>query len=52
MIYQKQAEKGKQCQECQGFVAKADNPSEGICNGNEVLAEGGCMFFKPKEDQA
>jgi len=51
MIYQKQAEKGKQCQDCQGFVVKADKPSEGICNGNEVLAEGGCMFFKPKEEQ-
>jgi hypothetical protein len=51
MIYQKQAEKGKQCQDCQGFIVKADKPAEGICNGNDVLAEGGCMFFKPKEEQ-
>lgn len=52
MIYQKQAEKGKQCQDCQGFIVNADNPAEGICNGNNVLAEGGCMFFKKKEESA
>ncbi|MBM3422238.1 MAG: hypothetical protein FJY09_03145 [Chlorobi bacterium] len=52
MIYQKQAEKGKQCQDCQSFIVSADNPSEGICNGNNVLAEGGCMFFKRKEESA
>ena len=50
-IYQKQAEKGKQCQECQGFIVKPDNVTEGLCNCKDVLAEGGCMFFKPKEEQ-
>jgi hypothetical protein len=50
-IYQKQAEKGKQCQECQSFVVKPENAVEGLCNGKDVLAEGGCMFFKKKEDQ-
>jgi len=50
-IYQKQAEKGKQCKECQGFIVKPDNVTEGLCNGKDVLAEGGCMFFKPKEEQ-
>lgn len=50
-IYQKQAEKGKQCQDCQGFVVKPDNKAEGLCNGKDVLAEGGCMFFRKKEEE-
>lgn len=48
-VYQKQAEKGKQCQDCQSFSPKPDNAAEGTCFGKDVVAEGGCMFFKKKE---
>jgi hypothetical protein len=51
-MYLKQAEKGKQCQECKGFMPKPGNPAEGICNGNPVLAEGGCTYFDKKETKS
>ena len=49
IIYQKQAEKGKQCQDCQSFTQKTDDPAAGTCFGKDGVAEGGCMFFKKKE---
>jgi len=49
IIYQKQAEKGKQCQDCQSFTPKDSDPAAGTCFGKDVVAEGGCMFFKKKE---
>ncbi len=49
IIYQKQAEKGKQCQDCQSFVPKDTDSAVGTCFGKDVVAEGGCMFFKKKE---
>ncbi len=51
IIYQKKAEKGKQCQECQSFTPKPADPAAGTCFGKDVVAEGGCMFFKKKEEQ-
>ena len=51
IIYQKQAEKGKQCQDCQSFIPKENDSAGGTCFGKDVLAEGGCMFFKKKEAQ-
>jgi len=49
IIYQKNAEKGKQCQDCQSFTPNAADPAAGTCFGKDVVAEGGCMFFKKKE---
>jgi hypothetical protein len=50
MEYNQKAEPGKQCQECQGFTVNPSNPAAGTCNGKDVVAEGGCMFFKKKEE--
>ena len=51
IIYQKQAEKGKQCQDCQSYTPKDNDPAAGTCFGKDVVAEGGCMFFKKIEGQ-
>ncbi|ACF10925.1 hypothetical protein Cpar_0503 [Chlorobaculum parvum NCIB 8327] len=50
IMYKQKAEPGKQCQECQSFTVNPSNPSVGTCFGKDVVAEGGCMFFKPKEE--
>jgi hypothetical protein len=51
IIYQQKAEKGKQCQDCQSFTPESGSPSAGKCFGKDVVAEGGCMFFKKNEEQ-
>lgn len=50
IMYKQKAESGKQCQESQSFTVNPSNPSVGTCFGKDVVAEGGCMFFKPKEE--
>ncbi|HHE31437.1 MAG TPA: hypothetical protein ENL07_02055 [Chlorobaculum parvum] len=52
IMYKQKEESGKQCQECQSFTVNSENPSVGTCFGKEVVAEGGCMFFKPKEENS
>ncbi|MCE1274903.1 MAG: hypothetical protein HGB01_02660 [Chlorobiaceae bacterium] len=49
-MYKQQAEPGKQCKDCQSFTVNPSNPAAGTCFGKDVVAEGGCMFFKKKED--
>ncbi|NTU57571.1 MAG: hypothetical protein HGB00_01410 [Chlorobiaceae bacterium] len=51
IMYKQQAEPGKQCQECQSFTPSTTNPAAGTCFGKDVLSEGGCMFFKKKEEE-
>ncbi len=50
-MYKQQAEPGKQCQDCQSFTINPTNPAAGTCFGKDVVAQGGCMFFKKKEDE-
>jgi hypothetical protein len=50
IMYKQKAEPGRQCQECQSFTVNPSNLSVGTCFGKDVVAEGGCMFFKPKEE--
>ncbi len=52
IMYKQKAEPGKQCQECQSFTVNPSNPAAGTCFGKDVVAEGGCMFFKAKEASA
>ncbi len=49
IMYKQKAEPGKQCQECQSFTVNPSNAAAGTCFGKDVVAEGGCMFFKAKE---
>jgi hypothetical protein len=49
IMYKQKAEPGKQCQECQSFTVNPSNPAAGTCFGKDVVAEGGCMFFKARE---
>ena len=51
IMYKQKAEPGKQCQECQSFTPNSANPAAGTCFGKDVVAEGGCMFFKKKEEE-
>jgi hypothetical protein len=52
ILYKQKAEPGKQCQECQSFTVNPANSAAGACFGKDVVAEGGCMFFKAKETGA
>jgi hypothetical protein len=51
IMYKQKAEPGKQCQDCQSFTPNSANPAAGTCFGKDVVAEGGCMFFKKKEEE-
>ena len=47
--YTPQGEPGKTCADCKFYTPKPDNPGIGDCFGHEVLAQGSCNQFQPKE---
>jgi len=47
--YTPQGEPGKTCVDCKFYKPKPDNPGKGDCFGHEVVAQGSCNMFQPKE---
>lgn len=47
--YIPKGEEGKSCKDCKHFDRDNNMQGMGKCFGKEVLAEGSCNFFEPKE---
>jgi len=47
--YVPKGEEGKTCADCKHFERDIDMQGMGKCFGHEVMAEGSCNFFEPRE---